>query len=138
METVNIEKVLIVSIPSNLQVSISIEKGFPQFSAYFSMLKRVLINLIQNAVQAMPNGGKLTINAQRQNNQARISIEDTGEGIPEEVKSKLFTPLFTTKSKGQGFGLPVVKRLIEAQNGKIGFQTQNGKGTTFTIQLPLN
>ncbi len=142
LETVNIEKaieeaLLIVNIPSNLQVSISIEKGFPQFTADFSMLKRVLMNLIQNAVQAMPNGGALKINAKCQDNQACVSIQDTGEGIPEEIKNRLFTPLFTTKSKGQGFGLAVVKRLIEAQGGKINFESQQGKGTTFTIQLPL-
>ena len=82
------------------------------------MLKRVFINLIQNAVQAMPNSGALKITAQRQGNEAEFSVEDTGEGIPEEVKGKLFTPLFTTKSKGQGFGLAVVKRLIEVQHGK--------------------
>ena len=101
------------------------------------MLKRIIINLIQNAVQAMPNGGTLKISAMCKDNQAWVSIQDTGEGIPEEVKSKLFTPLFTTKSKGQGFGLAVVKRLIEVQCGKISFQSENGKGTTFTIQLPL-
>ena len=141
-EKVNIEKVieealLIVPIPNNLQVSISIEEGFPQFTADFAMLKRVLINLIQNAVQAMPNGGSLNINAKYKDNHAYISVEDTGEGISEEVKSKLFTPLFTTKSKGQGFGLAVVKRLVEAQGGKISFESKQGKGTTFTIQLPL-
>ncbi len=132
------EALLIVAIPSNLQVAISLEEGFPQLTADFSMLKRVVINLIQNAVQAMPNGGNLKINAKRQGNHAYLNIEDTGEGIPEEVKSKLFTPLFTTKSKGQGFGLAVVKRLVEAQDGEITFSSQKGKGTTFTIQLPIN
>lgn len=141
-EKVNIEKVieealLIVSIPNNLQVNISIEKDFPAVIADFSMLKRVLINLIQNAVQAMPNGGSLNINAKCKNNRAYINIEDTGEGIPEEVKSKLFTPLFTTKSKGQGFGLAVVKRLVEAQGGKISFESEQGKGTTFIVQFSL-
>ncbi len=141
-EKVNIEKVieealLIVSVPNNLQVSISIEEDFPQFTADFAMLKRALINLIQNAVQAMANGGSLNISAKCTGSHAYISIGDTGEGIPEEVKSKLFTPLFTTKSKGQGFGLAVVKRLVEAQGGKINFESKQGKGTTFTIQLPL-
>jgi len=131
------EALLIVTIPSNLQVDILIEKFFPTLTGDFSMLKRALINLIQNAVQAMSNGGLLKINAKYKKNHAYISIEDTGEGIPEEVKDKLFTPLFTTKSKGQGFGLAVVKRLIEAQDGKISFESQRGKGTTFTIQLPL-
>jgi PAS domain S-box-containing protein len=141
-EKVNIEKaieeaLLIVYIPNNLQVSISIEEDFPQFTADFAMLKRALINLIQNAVHAMPNGGSLNINARRKGKHACIGVEDTGEGIPEEVKSKLFTPLFTTKSKGQGFGLAVAKRLVEAQGGKISFESGQGKGTTFTIQLPL-
>ena len=101
------------------------------------MLKRAFINLIQNAVQAMPNGGSLKISAYCNDNHAFVSVEDTGEGIPEEAKAKLFTPLFTTKSKGQGFGLAVVKRLVEAQGGKISFESKLGKGTIFTIQLPL-
>jgi PAS domain S-box-containing protein len=131
------ETLLIVSIPHNLEVSISIANDFPQFPADFSMLKRVFINLIQNAVQAMPNGGSLKIMANCKDNHAFVNVEDTGEGIPDEAKSKLFTPLFTTKSKGQGFGLAVVKRLVEAQDGKISFQSKLGKGTTFTVQMPL-
>ena len=131
------EALLIVAIPNNLQVFISIEEGFPLITADFSMLKRVLMNLIQNAVQAMPNGGTLKISALCKGNQAWVSVQDTGEGISEEVKNKLFTPLFTTKSKGQGFGLAVVKRLVEAQGGQITFESQEGKGTVFTIQLPL-
>ena len=131
------ETLLIVSIPNNLEVSITIAEGFPQLNADFSMLKRVFINLIQNAVQAMPNGGSLKINACCKDTNAFVSVEDTGEGIPEEAKSKLFTPLFTTKSKGQGFGLAVVKRLIEAQGGKISFESKLDKGTIFTVQLPL-
>ncbi len=142
-EAVRIEKaieeaLLIVNIPSTLQVTITIPENFPAFPADFAMLKRALINLIQNAVQAMPNGGTLTITATCQNNHACVNIGDTGDGIPPEIQKRVFTPLFTTKSKGQGFGLAVVKRLIEAQNGTITFQTQSGKGTTFTIQLPLD
>jgi PAS domain S-box-containing protein len=142
-EPVRIEKaieeaLLIVNIPNKLEVSINIEKNFPSFKADFPMLKRALINLIQNAVQAMPNGGALTIKAQTKKDNALISIQDTGEGIPQEAQKQLFTPLFTTKSKGQGFGLAVVKRLIEAQDGEVTYRTQNGKGTTFTLQLPLN
>ncbi len=141
-EQVEIEKaieeaLLIVNIPSKLSVNIAIEKDFPQLNADMSMLKRALINLIQNAVQAMPKGGTLKISAQTRNGAAQVSIEDTGEGIPTEAQEKMFAPLFTTKSKGQGFGLAVVKRLIEAQDGDISYITQKGKGTIFTIQLPL-
>lgn len=101
------------------------------------MLKRAFINLIQNAVQAMPNGGNLKITANRKENYAYICVEDTGEGIPEEAKSRLFTPLFTTKSKGQGFGLVGVKRLVEVQGGNISFESKLGKGTIFTVQMPV-
>ncbi len=101
------------------------------------LLKRVLINLVTNAVQAMPEGGELTIKAQTNNNKKiQITVEDTGSGIPEEIKPKIFTPLFTTKSKGQGFGLAVCKRVIEAQNGTISFESEEGKGTKFIIELP--
>ena len=67
-----------------------------------------------------------------------ISVKDTGVGIPEEVKGKLFTPMLTTKSKGQGFGLPVVKRMTESLGGTVSFESEEGKGTTFTIRLPKN
>jgi signal transduction histidine kinase len=86
----------------------------------------------------MPNGGKLNISAQvNDKNQLQIGVGDTGVGIPEEVKLKLFVPLFTTKSRGQGFGLAVCKRVIEAHSGTIDFKSQEGKGTTFNVRLPL-
>ena len=101
-----------------------------------TLLKRIIVNLITNAVQAMPSGGKLTIRACKENQMIRIFVQDTGNGIPEEIRSKIFSPLFTTKSKGQGFGLAVVKRLTEALNGQVSFQSQVGEGTTFILRLP--
>ena len=127
---------LIVAIPSNLQVSIIIEDGITSIDSDCSMLKRVLVNLIQNAVQAMPKGGKLTLNAYKEENYVVIAVKDNGVGIPDVAKEKLFTPMFTTKSKGQGFGLAVVKRLTEALGGKITFKSQEGEGTTFIVSLP--
>ncbi|HCW05832.1 MAG TPA: PAS domain-containing sensor histidine kinase, partial [Cytophagales bacterium] len=126
----------IVNIPSNLRVSIVVEEGIKPLYSDASMLKRVLVNLVQNAVQAMPNGGKLTLNAYIKEKNVAIAVKDTGVGIPELIKDRLFTPMFTTKSKGQGFGLAVVKRMTEALGGTIAFQSQEGKGTTFTICLP--
>ena len=84
----------------------------------------------------MPNGGKLTLTVAKKGDKTLITVEDNGVGISEEVKTKLFTPLFTTKSKGQGLGLAVVKRLIESLNGKITFESVEGKGTKFIIELP--
>ncbi len=101
------------------------------------MLKRILANLVNNAIQAMPNGGKLTLQACRRNSFFTLSVKDTGFGIPEDVKPKLFTPLFTTKARGQGFGLAVVKRMTEALDGTVTFESELGKGTTFTLSFPL-
>ncbi len=67
-----------------------------------------------------------------------ISVQDTGLGISEETKDKLFKPLFTTKAKGQGFGLAVVKKLTEALNGKVTFESEVGKGTRFTLVFPID
>jgi signal transduction histidine kinase len=92
--------------------------------------------LVNNAVQAMPRGGKLSIHAFKDENDVLITVKDTGVGIPENIKDKLFAPMFTTKSKGQGFGLAVIKRLTEALGGKVTFESQEDKGTTFTVRLP--
>jgi PAS domain S-box-containing protein len=126
-----------IVIPDNIQTAFNCAKDIPQITLDKTFTTRVLTNLVNNAVQAMPKGGKLTINAQMQNNSVAITVEDTGVGIPEDVKPKMFTPLFTTKSKGQGFGLPVVKRLVEAQGGIISFESETGKGTKFIVTLPL-
>ena len=84
------------------------------------------------------NGGKLTIRAllDKQTNDILITVKDTGVGIPEDVKPKLFTPMMTTKSKGQGFGLAVVKRMTEGLGGTVTFESKEGKGTTFIVRLP--
>ncbi len=141
--TVNVEKMIqevlsTTNIPEHIAVSVSMEKGFPTLVLDESYLKRILTNLISNAVQAMPTTGKLTISALRQNDKAVISVEDNGMGIPEELKNKMFKPLFTTKAKGQGFGLAVVKKLTEAMHGTVTFESKNGKGTKFILLFPFS
>jgi len=101
-----------------------------------ALFTRIITNLVINAIQAMPKGGKLVIQALKNDGKIVLSVEDTGVGIPEEIKPKLFTPMVTTKSKGQGLGLAVVKRLVEALNGTVGFESWEGKGTKFIIELP--
>jgi signal transduction histidine kinase len=125
-----------LDIPGNVTVKYSIKKDFPKLKTDQSYMQRILTNLANNAIQAMPNGGKLTIAASSKNGKATITVQDTGEGIPEEVRGKLFTPLVTTKSKGQGFGLSVVKRFTEGLGGTVTFESEVGKGTKFTIELP--
>ncbi len=101
-----------------------------------AIIRRILTNLIINAIQAMPNGGTLSITGFCEKNKTIISVEDTGLGIPEDLKPKLFTPMLTTKAKGQGLGLPVVKRLTESLKGTIDFESEQGKGTKFNLTLP--
>ena len=101
-----------------------------------AFLRRVLTNLVLNATQAMEKGGKLIVAACPSANKVVITVKDSGVGIPEEVKKNLFMPLFTTKSKGQGLGLAVVKRLVEALNGTVKFESEKDNGTQFIIELP--
>jgi PAS domain S-box-containing protein len=120
----------------NVEVSFQVESGAKTLIADASFLRRILSNLVKNAVQAMPKGGKLAVHAYREGKDVVIVVQDTGAGISEENKAKLFTPLFTTKSKGQGFGLPVVKRMAEALGGTVNFESAEGKGTKFIVCLP--
>jgi PAS domain S-box-containing protein len=124
-------------IPSNIEVSVKADRAF-EAATDPTLIRRAITNLIINAIQAMPKGGKLEINAAQQGTEAVITVCDTGTGIPDAVKPKLFTPMMTTKAKGQGLGLAVVKRLIEALKGTIIFDSEVGVGTTFTIRLPQN
>ena len=128
-----------IAIPSNISVKTQSQHTLLQIKADPHLLRRVLINLVTNAVQAMPRGGKLILNTQvSSEGQVSISVQDTGEGISEAIRSQIFTPLFTTKPRGQGFGLAVCKRVIEAHGGNITFISTKGKGTKFTIRFPIN
>jgi signal transduction histidine kinase len=122
------------AIPDNIKVTCIIKVKKILVDPH--LLRRILSNMVNNAVQAMPNDGKIVITAYQQAGDTIITVEDTGVGIPEEIKPKLFTPLFTTKAKGQGFGLAVVKRMIEALGGTITFKSKQGKGTKFILKFP--
>jgi signal transduction histidine kinase len=125
-------------LPENIKVSLTVNSAVTKLVADSTFLNRIMYNLVNNAVQAMPKGGKLTIKAHKdkKTNEAIITVEDTGVGIPRAVKGKLFTPMFTTKSKGQGFGLAVIKRMTEALNGTVTFESEVGKGTKFIVRFP--
>lgn len=126
-----------VPIPSGVTVRLENNGGALQIRVDPQLLKRVLINLVTNALQAMPDGGNLYMMAQVDSSgHVSISVEDTGVGIPDRIRSQIFTPLFTTKPRGQGFGLAVCKRVIEAHGGTIGFESAEGKGSRFTVEFP--
>jgi two-component system sensor kinase FixL len=123
-------------LPDNIELNLKIENKAEKISADSYYINRIMYNLVTNAVQAMPKGGRLTIHALRGPKDLIMTVKDTGVGIPKDVQGKMFTLMFTTKAKGQGFGLPVVKRMIEALGGTITFESQEGKGTTFTVRIP--
>ncbi len=124
-----------IVVQDQIKVKVDIQ-GTIKLKTDPTFIKRALTNLVNNAIQAMPDGGELMLTAHKQESNVIITVSDTGKGIPESVKVNLFKPLMTTKAKGQGLGLSVVKRLIEALNGKISFESEEGKGTIFTIGLP--
>ncbi|OGN96366.1 MAG: hypothetical protein A2Y89_00060 [Chloroflexi bacterium RBG_13_51_18] len=121
-------------------IEVSREDGLsqPLVVADFNQLVQVIINLIVNAVQSMKEGSRLTIKTSQNDSWVRISVIDTGYGIPPENMDKLFTPFFTTKEdvKGVGLGLAVSHGIIERHGGRIEVESEVGKGSTFTIVLP--
>jgi signal transduction histidine kinase len=127
-----------VAVPENVQVATQLDETFPTIPADPDQLAQVLGNLILNAVQAMPQGGHLNIQSLVPSPEwVAVSISDTGVGIPPENLGRLFEPLFTTKARGIGLGLALVKSLVEGHGGKVEVQSQVGKGSTFTVTLPI-
>jgi signal transduction histidine kinase len=100
-------------------------------------MQRVFLNLLQNAIDAMPKGGTLTITSKRSNGRVEIAFRDTGVGMTEETMRKLWNPLYTTKAKGMGFGLAISRRVVEAHEGSITVESRPGEGSTFTVSLPF-
>jgi signal transduction histidine kinase len=130
------ETLSVVKIPKNVCL-MNLTKRQPRINVDLQKIKRAFVNLISNAVDAMPEGGTLTIESKRKGNNVIFKFSDTGNGISPDVMEKLWTPLFTTKAKGMGFGLPICKRIIEAHGGSIYVESTLGKGSTFIVTLPL-
>jgi PAS domain S-box-containing protein len=126
----------IMKVPSTIQ-TLDNTLDEPRMKIDMGKMTRVFVNIIKNAIDAMPNEGKLEIRSRKKKNNVEITFSDTGTGISQENIRKIFTPLFTTKAQGMGFGLPICKRLVEAHGGKITVESTVNKGTTFTITLPI-
>jgi PAS domain S-box-containing protein len=143
LEEVAVEKIIrdvlsTMDIPENITVTYSVEDNSLTLKADSTYMKRILTNLISNSMQAMTDGGKIFIEVERKHDKAVLRVKDTGQGIPLEIRERIFTPLVTTKPRGQGFGLAVVKKLTEALNGRVTFESELGQGTQFNIELPLS
>jgi signal transduction histidine kinase len=102
-----------------------------------STLCRAILNLVQNALDAMPQGGTLTLAGQRTATHVQLKVQDTGRGIPTEHLTKIFEPLYTTKPGGSGLGLYIVQEIVAAHGGTLAVESALGHGTTFTVTLPL-
>ena len=94
------------------------------------------MNLILNAIQAMPDGGRLSVTSDRTHEMLRLEIADTGRGIGEEEAKNIFEPFYTTKDQGLGLGMPYARKIIEQHGGTISFVSLLGKGTTICVALP--
>ena len=124
----------------HVRVVKELNPSLPEIMADFDQLQQVCTNLVMNAIQAMTNGGTLTIRTSADNSQLKIEVQDTGVGISAENMRKLFTPFFTTKRevKGVGLGLAVSHGIIQRHHGRIEVQSKEGEGTTFTVYLPID
>jgi PAS domain S-box-containing protein len=120
----------------NVVFDLKLPPSLPSIYGDPLLLKQIFQNLFQNSIEAMPQGGKLSVSFEMEKDFIEISIEDTGCGIPQENLGKIFNPFFSSKEKGMGLGLSLVKKIITAHQGKIEVESEIGKGTTFRIYLP--
>jgi two-component system, LuxR family, sensor kinase FixL len=128
---------LLARDPTLQDVVVDIGGGAPAVPVDAEMLRIVLHNLLVNGAHAMRGQGRITVDIDTADSTCRIRIADAGPGIPAEIREKIFTPFFTTKSRGSGLGLPTAKRLVEAHEGSIAIDCPPSGGTTVMIQLPL-
>jgi len=136
-----IENVLALSSKQLEQASIIVHKNFmidlPEIAAVPDQLTQVLLNLIINAIEAMPDGGELTIATACANDWLQVSIHDTGPGVNPDDAAKIFEPFYTTKATGTGLGLSVSYGIIQRHGGRIDVKGVPGEGATFTVSLPM-
>lgn len=126
-----------IDVPEGISLNLPVREQSPIFYANKEQVEQIIQNIVLNALQAMSNGGEITINWGKRDNKGFIEISDTGEGISTEDLSHIFEPLFTTKAKGTGLGLAICERYAQINNGEIEAESFPGKGSTFRLLLPL-
>jgi signal transduction histidine kinase len=130
------EALSLIEVPQKVRVLNRAKKN-PRVKVDREKMRRVFVNIVKNAFDAMPEGGKLTVESRREGDNVAFIFSDTGTGMSKEVMRKLWVPLFTTKAKGMGFGLPICKRIVDAHGGKITVESGRMKGSKFTVTLPI-
>jgi two-component system nitrogen regulation sensor histidine kinase NtrY len=123
---------------SRIHCEMKLDPSVPQMAADPDLLHRALSNLILNAIDAMPDGGTLTLSTRRAGDGVRLEVADTGSGLTPEERGRLFTPYYTSKAHGTGLGLAIVQSIVSDHQGTIGVQSQPDKGSVFQIELPAN
>jgi signal transduction histidine kinase len=123
-------------IANNIDVRLSLSEHASSVMIDESSMRGALLNVILNAIEAMPNGGRLSVTSDRTDDTLRLEIVDTGRGISEEEAKDIFEPFYTTKEKGLGLGMPYAKKIIEQHGGTISVATRPGEGTKLSITLP--
>ncbi len=122
-------------VPANVAVDVDYPASLPEVLADLDQLRIVFANLIRNAREAMPEGGRLTIRAQASDGEVAVTVTDTGVGIPPEQLSRLTEPLYSTKARGLGLGLSIARAILEKNGGALRVRSEPGKGSTFTVLL---
>ncbi len=121
----------------NIDLETDFEKDLPVLQLDDKLMKQAILNIIKNAMNAMPDGGHLSVNIFRESDNVVLVVKDDGEGIPEENLNKIFEPYFTTKDFGSGLGLTLVYKIIKEHDGEIQLKSKVGIGTSFIIRLPI-
>jgi PAS domain S-box-containing protein len=122
---------------SGVRVELDVDEGLPRIALDERLMKQAVLNLVKNALAAMPGGGTLKLGARRVDEEVRISVEDTGVGISEEDLPKIFEPYFTTKENGTGLGLTITFKIVREHDGEITVSSRPGQGSSFVIALPV-
>lgn len=121
---------------AGVQVVRAFEPDTPPVLADEGQLRQVFLNLLRNAREAMPVGGRLTVSTRRLEREVEVAVSDTGQGMPTSVQERVFEPFFSTKKGGTGLGLSVSQQILQAHGGSLSCQSQPGEGTTFVLRLP--
>ena len=134
-ETVDIAQP--IATKNGLGIDIDLEASFPPLILDVARFKRMLLNLITNAVQVSPIGERVIVKTRLKNYIAKLEVIDSGPGINQEDEKNIFNPFFSKKDRGTGLGLAIAKKIVEAHRGEISYHSDGAKGATFTVQLPV-
>ncbi len=127
-----------IQVPPSVTVRVEGLAGLPTLEGDAGQMRQVFVNLLENAVQAVGESGTVTLTAEHGPDTVELTFEDSGPGVSESVRRRLFEPLMTTKTRGIGLGLPLVKRIIERHGGTITYAHREGRGARFVLRLPLS